>query len=153
MKLSWNVPLMIGNIIDYYMFVVNQMNKNLTSPAVNVTLPHNGSTVVIALNAVNCLGNGPVTTMSMKIGINYNHFDMFLSLFIAIISHMSQLNQVWMRQILKLLQTNLILMLLVPKLFQTSLILMRQMPTLLILTLTSVQQVQGYKIALLLIYY
>ena len=60
---------MNGNIIDYYIFVVNQMNRNLTSPAVNVTLPHNGSTVVITLNAVNCLGNGPVTTMSMKIGI------------------------------------------------------------------------------------
>ena len=69
MKLSWNVPLMNGNIIDYYIFAVNQRNRNLTSPAVNVTLPHNGSTVVIALNAVNCLGNGPVTTMSMKIGI------------------------------------------------------------------------------------
>ena len=69
LKLSWNVPLMNGNIIDYYIFVVNQRNRNLTSPAVNVTLPHNGSTVVIALNAVNCLGNGPVTTMNMKIGI------------------------------------------------------------------------------------
>ena len=90
LKLSWNVPLVNGNIIDYYIFVVNQRNRNLTSPAVNVTLPHNGSTVVIALNAINCLGNGPVTTMSMKIGIVC---DMFLSLFI--VSHMSQLNQVW----------------------------------------------------------